>query len=43
MAKKEENMEAVKPSISKIDIAFNREDLNALRDKINEVIEHICR
>lgn len=29
----------VKPSISKIEFDFGREDLNKLRDKVNEIIE----
>jgi len=33
--------EISKPAITSIALDFNREDLNALRDKVNEVINYI--
>lgn len=41
----EETVEEIVPEerapISKLDVDFSREDLNKLRDKVNEIIEQI--
>ena len=34
-------VEEVKPKIGKLEIVYNNEELNKLRDKVNEIIDNL--
>ena len=40
---KVEEKKACKPKVNRLDLDFGREDLNLMRDKINELIDSNCK